>query len=47
MKKLAILIIISAFALSLGACAGKSSDENLRVKCPSCGYEFDVERYGR
>ena len=42
MKKLALWIMISAFALSLTACAGMNKDEDLRVKCPSCGYEFSV-----
>ena len=48
MKKIAMWAMISAFALSLVACAGAGGDEEkMRVKCPSCGYEFDVERYGR
>ena len=27
--------------LSLAACAGKK-DNNVRVKCPACGYEFEA-----
>jgi hypothetical protein len=46
MKKLAMWIMISTFALSLAACAGMDDGEKVRVKCPSCGYEFDVDRYG-
>lgn len=46
MKKLAAWILISAFALSLTACAGMNGEKNIRVKCPSCGYEFDVDKYG-
>ena len=43
MKKLALWTIISMFTLGLGACAGGSGGGDVRVKCPSCGYEFDVE----
>lgn len=46
MKRIALWVMISAFALSLAACAGMNDGKDLRVKCPSCGYEFDVERYG-
>jgi hypothetical protein len=46
MKKLVLWVLISAFALSLTACAGSMGGENVRVKCPSCGYEFDVDRRG-
>ncbi|MDT8419837.1 MAG: hypothetical protein RQ754_05345 [Desulfuromonadales bacterium] len=46
MKKLVLWVLISAFALSLTACAGGLTSENIRVKCPSCGYEFDVDRHG-
>jgi len=43
MKKLVYWTIISAFALSLMACAGTmGGGEKTRVKCPSCGYEFDM-----
>ena len=43
MKKVAYWTIISAFALSLMACASTMGrDGNVRVKCPSCGYEFDM-----
>ena len=43
MKKLALWTIISMFTLGLGACAGGSGGGDVRVKCPLCGYEFDVE----
>ncbi len=46
MKKLVLWTLISAFVLSMAACA-TTGGEAMRVKCPSCGYEFDVERYGR
>lgn len=45
MKKVALWVLISAFALSFAGCATMGG-EDVRVKCPSCGYEFDVERYG-
>lgn len=46
MKKLAVWIMISAFALSLAACAGSSGGgDTVRVKCPSCGYQFDAEEH--
>ena len=43
MKKLAIWTIVSMFALTLVACAGMSGGDAVKVKCPSCGYEFNVE----
>ena len=46
MKKLVFWVLISAFAVSLTACAGGLTSENIGVKCPSCGYEFDVDRHG-
>lgn len=46
MKKLVLWTILAAFALSLTACAATSGGEGMRVKCPSCGYEFDVESHG-
>lgn len=46
MKKLVYWAIISAFAVSLMACAGTMGGEGARVKCPSCGYEFDVDAHG-
>ena len=46
MKKLVYWTIISTFALSLMACAGTMGNDNVRVKCPSCGYEFDLDTAG-
>ncbi len=46
MKKLVIWSILAITALSLTACAATTGEEAMKVKCPSCGYEFDVERYG-
>lgn len=46
MKKLVTWTLVSLFALSLVACAGMSGGDAVKVKCPSCGYEFDVEGGG-
>lgn len=46
MKKFAAWSVMVLIALSLTACAATTGGEDMRVKCPSCGYEFDVERYG-
>lgn len=43
MKKLVMWTVITAFALSLAACAGMNGSKTMHVKCPSCGYEFDVQ----
>lgn len=44
MKKIAVWTVLSVMALSLAACAGTmGGDEAVKVKCPSCGYEFNVE----
>ena len=46
MKKLAYWTIISMFAFSLMACASTMGGEKVHLKCPSCGYEFDVDTAG-
>ncbi len=47
MKKIVSWLILSIAVLSLTACAATSGGETMKVKCPSCGYEFDAEPYGR
>ena len=42
MKKVFFVALAVLMVLSLTACAGKSGDNKLRVKCPACGYEFDA-----
>jgi len=42
MKKLVVLIMAVTLTLSLMACASMSKKESTRVKCPACGYEFDL-----
>ena len=46
MKKLVFLMVLSVFAFSLAGCANKASKDPTRVKCPSCGYEFEVPASG-
>lgn len=40
MKKLIILLVLAVFAVSAAGCAVTSGAD--RVKCPSCGYEFET-----
>lgn len=42
MRKLVSLVLMTMLALSLTACAGMGKKEATRVKCPACGYEFEV-----
>ena len=42
MKKLMTLVLVTMLAFSLSACATMKGGEKARVKCPACGYEFDV-----
>lgn len=46
MKKLVSVVLVGMLALSLTACAGMKKGEATRVKCPQCGYEFEVPRGG-
>ncbi len=45
MKKSAIILLVLVMAVSLSACSKTYSKggSQLRVKCPSCGYEFETE----
>ena len=47
MKKIAAMMLVGILALSMGACAKPDTQEKTRVKCPACGYEFDVPGRGR
>ncbi len=42
MRKVVTLVLMTMLALSLTACAGMGKKEATRVKCPACGYEFEV-----
>lgn len=46
MKKLMTLVLLTMLAFSLSACATMKGGEKARVKCPACGYEFDVPAGG-
>jgi predicted small secreted protein len=41
MKKLVTLLIVTVLAVSLSACATTQGGA-AKIKCPSCGYEFDA-----
>ncbi len=47
MKKMAMLLMVVTMAVSLSACATVRKEEKARVKCPACGYEFEVPGAGR
>jgi len=40
MRKTLATLLACLLALSLGACASTKKEEQIRIKCPSCGYEF-------
>lgn len=42
LKKLACVAITLLLISSLTGCAGTSTADPARVKCPACGFEFDV-----
>lgn len=42
MRKAISVLLLGMLALSLAACAQKAGTEKVRVKCPACGYEFEV-----
>jgi hypothetical protein len=42
MKKLMTWSILMLVVMSLAACAPATSAKTIKVKCPACGYEFDV-----
>jgi len=42
MKKLMNWSILLLMVVSLSACATMGEKKMTKVKCPSCGYEFDV-----
>lgn len=42
MKKLMSWSILVLMMVSLSACAATTAKKTTKVKCPSCGYEFEV-----
>jgi len=45
MKNAALILAAIVLAFSLSACATTGSGGG-KVKCPACGYQFDVEGSG-
>lgn len=46
MKKLVTLVLAAMMVVSLSACATHAKKKTIHVKCPACGYEFDVPVQG-
>ncbi len=46
MKKLMNWSILLLVLFSLTACVAATNKDPIRVKCPSCGYEFDYNYEG-
>lgn len=42
MKQLVTLVLLATMVLVSTGCVSKKAAEDVRVKCPACGYEFDV-----
>jgi len=42
MKKLMILLSAVFIVASLSACAPMGGGEEMKVKCPACGHDFNV-----
>lgn len=42
MKRLIFVQLAMILALSLVACTGVKKGDPTRVKCPACGYEFEI-----
>lgn len=39
------LILATCLFLTLTACANPGAGDAVQVKCPACGYQFDVEAH--
>lgn len=47
MRQLMLVALTVLLVFSFTACAAlKKEDEKIRVKCPACGYEFEVPTNG-
>jgi len=42
MQKMMNWSVLLLMVLSLSACAAAAAKKTTKVKCPSCGYEFEV-----
>ena len=43
MKKLVLLLSALLMVASLSACATNGGGDNVKVKCPACGHEFNTD----
>ncbi len=44
MKKLISSILLAIVVLSFAACTSLKKESPVKIKCPSCGYEFDIKQ---
>lgn len=42
MKKMSMLLLAGFVALTLAGCAATGTGQTMKVKCPACGYQFDM-----
>jgi hypothetical protein len=47
MKRLLLLSAVLLLAANLSACARKGDKPKTPVKCPACGYQFEIPPHGR
>ena len=47
MKKLIILLSAVFMVASLSACASMDGGDEVKVKCPACGHEWDAADSGK
>ncbi len=47
MKKTWTAVLLLLLSASLCACTLKGKEPQTSVKCPACGYEFEVPPHGR
>lgn len=45
-RKLTSMVTALLLVVSLASCAALKKEEAVRVKCPACGYEFEVPMGG-
>lgn len=43
MKKYLQLTCAALLLIALTACAGANAGNDVRVKCPACGYEYNID----
>jgi len=47
MRKSWLWLLVGVLVFSVSACAMKGDQKTTKVKCPACGYEFEVPINGR